>query len=228
MMKTFNHLPVDLKYDNLLTETGQSGRTYVTPEGKKYPSITTVLSILSEDSIREWRQNVGEADANRVSRVAAGRGTHVHSLVEDLLDNKEPKLDGLMPNAVAAFKSIRPILEQRVDNIRLQEKPLYSDHLGLAGRVDLIAEFDGKLSIVDIKTSGKVKTADMITSYFMQEAAYAIMFEERTGIPVSRLVTVMAVDYHEPIVFIERRDNWTKTLLETIKEYNRRKLFGHV
>jgi genome maintenance exonuclease 1 len=133
-----------------------------------------------------------------------------------------------MPNASAAFKSICGILENRVNNIRLQEKPLYSDHLGVAGRVDLVAEFDGKLAIIDIKTSSRVKTAEDIESYFMQEAAYAIMFEERTGIPVSRLVTIMTVDFHEALIFNEHRDNWTQKLLETIKEYKRRKMFGHI
>ena len=224
----FTHLPVDLGYQELVCETGESGRKYLSPQGKAYPSITTILSILSADHIREWRKSVGEEEANRVSRVAAGRGTSVHALVERFLDNQELDLSKEMPNASSAFKSIRGILENRVNNIRLQEKPLYSDHLGVAGRVDLVAEFDGKLAIIDIKTSSRVKTAEDIESYFMQEAAYAIMFEERTGIPVSRLVTIMTVDFHEALIFNEHRDNWTQKLLETIKEYKRRKMFGHI
>jgi genome maintenance exonuclease 1 len=224
----FNHNPVDLGYQELLCETGESGRKYLSPQGKAYPSITTVLSILSADHIREWRKAVGNEEANRVSRVAAGRGTTVHALVEKFLNNEELDLSKEMPNASSAFKSIRGILENRVNNIRLQEKPLYSDHLGVAGRVDLVAEFDGKLAIIDIKTSSRVKTAEDIESYFMQEAAYAIMFEERTGIPVTRLVTIMTVDFHEALIFNEYRDNWTKKLLETIAEYKRRKLFGHI
>jgi genome maintenance exonuclease 1 len=91
-----------------------------------------------------------------------------------------------------------------------------------------VAEFDGKLAIIDIKTSSRVKTAEDIESYFMQEAAYAIMFEERTGIPVTRLVTIMTVDFHETLIFNEHRDKWTKKLLETIKEYKQRKMFGHI
>jgi len=224
----FNHNPVDLGYQELLCETGESGRKYLSPQGKAYPSITTVLSILSADHIREWRKAVGNEEANRVSRVAAGRGTTVHSLVEKFLNNEDMDLSKEMPNASVAFKSIRGILENRVNNIRLQEKQLYSDHLGVAGRVDLVAEFDGKLAIIDIKTSSRVKTAEDIESYFMQEAAYAIMFEERTGIPVTRLVTIMTVDFHEALIFNEHRDNWTKKLLETIAEYKRRKLFGHI
>jgi len=137
----FNHNPVDLGYQELLCETGESGRKYLSPQGKAYPSITTVLSILSADHIREWRKAVGNEEANRVSRVAAGRGTTVHALVEKFLNNEELDLSKEMPNASVAFKSIRGILENRVNNIRLQEKPLYSEHLGVAGRVDLVAEF---------------------------------------------------------------------------------------
>lgn len=127
-----------------------------------------------------------------------------------------------MPNVSAAFKSIRPVLEQHVNRIRLQEKPLYSDFLKAAGRVDLVAEYDGVLSIIDIKTSSKVKTADDIHNYFMQETAYAIMFEERTRIPVEQLVTVMAVDFSSPLVFIEKRDNWSNSLANVIAEYRTR------
>ena len=226
-MKTFTHNPVALKYGDLICETTEKGRVYVTPEGKKYPSITTVLSILGEDHIREWRQRVGAEEANKVARRAAGRGTHVHSYVEKLLKNETLDISKLMPNIQASFRSLIPVLETRVDNIRLQEKPLYSDHLGLGGRVDLIAEYDGVLSIIDIKTSNRVKKAEDIEAYFIQESAYAIMFEERTGIPITSLVTIMAVDSSTPIIFREHRDNWTKKLLDVIKEHRRRRLFGH-
>ena len=219
-MPIFQHKNVDLGYSILETEnSAELGRRYCTPDGKRYPSITTVLSILSKDSILEWRARVGNEEANRVSRVAAGRGTSVHSIVEDYLNNKEIDLKKRMPNASAAFRSIRPILDQHIGQIFMQECPLYSDHLQVAGRCDLVAEFDGKLAIVDIKTSSRPKSRDDVHAYFMQEAAYAIMFEERTGIPVNSLVTIMSVDFSEPIVFREKRDNWTKVLRETIDQY---------
>lgn len=223
----FNHIPVDLGYKELVCETATSGRTYLTPIGAKYPSITSVLSILSENDIREWRHRVGDAEADRAARVASSRGTSVHALVEDYINNKEIDLKKVMPNVSAAFQSIKPILSQRLNNIRIQEAQLYSDHLRVAGRCDIVGDFDKVLSIVDIKTSTRVKAAEDIHNYFMQEAAYAIMFEERTGIPVVNLVTVMTVDFAPPIVFKEHRDNWIKPLLEAIEEHRKRKLFGH-
>jgi genome maintenance exonuclease 1 len=105
------------------------------------------------------------------------------------------------------FNSIKPLLDQ-IDNIHCLETPLWSDHLQVAGTVDCIAEFQGKLSVIDFKTSSKPKDRDDIHNYFMQTAAYAVAFEERTGIPIGRLVIIMAVDSDDPRWFIENRDNW--------------------
>lgn len=223
---TFKHLNTKLDYDDLLAETTDSGRLYTTPSGVKYPSITTVLSILSEDGIRKWRARVGEEEANKISTRAANRGTAVHSIIERYLDNEENYADGFMPNIIQNFTDIKSVLDENLDNIRAQEVPLYSDHLRLAGRVDCVAEFNGVLSIVDFKTSRKLKKKEWITGYFAQEAAYAIMWEERTGEPITQLVTLITVDDEQPQVFIEHRDNWTELLLKTRDEYETRKIFG--
>jgi genome maintenance exonuclease 1 len=116
---------------------------------------------------------------------------------------------------------MRPVLEQRIGRVLAQEVPLYSNHLGLAGRVDCVAEFDGRLSIVDFKTSSKPKNKEWIHNYFMQEAAYAIMFEERTGTPIVDLVTIIVNDLDdEPQVFQEKRDRWIDPLFDTIEQYH--------
>lgn len=225
-MKKFVHKEIDLGYDDLSAETTSTGRKYLGPNGISYPSVTTVLSILTEEHIQAWRARVGEEEANKVSHRASTRGTAVHSIIENYLDNKEDFTEGFMPNIVDNFKAVQPVLDERIGAIYAQEAALYSDHLGLAGRVDCVGEFDGKLSIIDFKTSKKIKKREWITNYFVQESAYAIMWEERTGMPITQLVTLIAVDNEEPQVFIEHRDNWTKTLLETINEYKRRKIFG--
>ena len=224
-MKKFEHLNIDLGYEDLSADTTDSGRVYTTPDGK-YPSITTVLSILSEDGIRAWRARVGEEEANKISRVAATRGTNVHAIIEKYLNNEEDYADGYLPNIIGNFKDVQPILDSKIGSICAQEVPLYSNHLRVAGRVDCVGEFDGTLSIIDFKTSRKLKKKEWIDGYFIQAAAYAIMYEERTGTPITQLVILIAVDNESPQVFIEHRDNWTKKLLETIKEYETRKLFG--
>jgi len=225
--RKFEHIGVDLGYDDINAETTDTGRKYKCPNGISYPSVTTVLSILSEDAIRAWRKRVGEEEANKISHRAATRGTAVHSIIEDYINNKEDYSEGYMPNVIENFKDIKGILDERIGKVYAQEVPLYSEHLELAGRVDCVAEFDGVLSIVDFKTSRKLKKKEWIEGYFIQESAYAIMWEERTGTPIVNLVTIISVDGEEAQVFKEHRDNWAPKLLETINEYKTRKMFGH-
>lgn len=225
--KLFEHKENKLGYDDLSAETTSSGRKYLGADGVHYPSVTTVLSILSEEHIQRWRARVGEEEANKVSHRASTRGTAVHSIIEKYIDNEEDYAEGFMPNVLENFKAIQHVLDERIGAVYAQEAALYSQHLGLAGRVDCVGEFDGKLSIIDFKTSKKLKKKDWITNYFIQESAYAIMWEERTGMPITQLVTLITVDNEEPQVFIEHRDNWTSKLLETINEYKRRKIFSN-
>ena len=214
----FEHVPVKLLEMNTVTES--SGRHYQTPEGASLPSITTVLSILSRDSIAAWRKRVGNEEANRISHRASSRGTRVHEIVEKYINNEENFKDGYTPDIISSFGDLKPILDARIGRVYAQEAPLYSTHLGVAGRVDCVAEFDGRVSIIDFKTSMKPKRIDWIKNYFMQESAYAIMWEERTGQPITQLVTIISVDNHEPQIFIEHRDNWVRPLRETIQQYN--------
>jgi genome maintenance exonuclease 1 len=223
--KQFKHSSVSLGYSNLEDSTTSSGRVYVTPDGKKYPSITTVLGVRGKEALYEWRRRVGEEEANRIARHAATRGSALHSIAERYLNNEETYFaEGEMPHVKGMFNTIRPLLDKHIDEIVMQECPLYSDYLGIAGRVDLVGRFDGRISIIDFKTSSRVKTREEISNYFVQTAAYAIMFEERTQIPVSQLVIVMAVENSStPLLFVEKRDSWTDELLSVIKEYNTKK-----
>lgn len=218
----FEHTPIDLGYNDLIAETKASGRKYQTPNKQYYPSITTVLSILSEAGIKAWRKRIGEAEADKISYRAATRGTAVHEIIEKYLNNDPNFAEGYMPNIYDNFRNVKSILDEKIGRIYGQELPLYSDHLRVAGRVDCVAEFDGKNSIIDFKTSKKRKQRKYVENYFCQESAYAIMWEERTGMPITQLVTIIAVDDDEPQVFVEHRDNWTDMLLNTIKKYEQK------
>ena len=222
-MREFEYEKIDLGYDDLVADTQPTGRTYITPDGSRFPSITTVLNILSEEYITAWRSRVGEEEANKVSHRASTRGTLVHSILEKYLLNEDTTK--FLPHIKQSLENIRPILDESITKIYGLEVPLYSRHLGVAGRCDCISVFDGVPSIVDFKTSRRVKTADKISNYFAQMAGYAVMWEERTGMPITNTVIIMDVDDNEPIVFREHRDNHIELLIDTIKEYNRRKLF---
>jgi genome maintenance exonuclease 1 len=216
-MKTFTHK--NFLLEEMETETVNGKRFYKTPNGN-LPSITTVLSILSRDAIKAWRKRVGETEANKISTKASRRGTSVHKMCEEYLNN-ELNLKEFLPNDRETFNSLKGILDEHLDNIYAQEVPLWSSYLGVAGRVDCIAEWDGKLSVIDFKTSRKLKKKEYISNYFQQCSAYAVMWEERTGIPINKIVVVIAVDGEEPQVFEERRDNYIHTCVETIAQYRR-------
>jgi genome maintenance exonuclease 1 len=199
-MKTFIHH----EFSKLERIDSPEGRLYKTPSGRAYPSVTTVTGLHSQKSIMEWRKKVGEEAANAISSRAAGRGTRIHNLCENYLLGNNPEADMFDQDL---FKSLIPQLDL-IDNIHALETPLFSHHLEVAGTVDCIAEYKGKLAVIDFKTSSKLKNRDWIHGYFMQTSAYAVMFEELTGIPIGRLVVIIGVDDEEPQIFEEKRDTW--------------------
>ena len=219
----FEHDPIVIDELDVVEENGQ--RLYVTPSGLRYPSITTVLGVRSKASLAKWRKNVGEEEANRISARASSRGTRIHKMCEDYLNNvlhesieKYGYSDRLM------FDSMRSVFDEHIGKVRVQEASLYSDFMRVAGRVDCIAEFGGKLSVIDFKTAAKPKEERYIENYFMQTAGYAVMFEERTGIPISRLVVIIGVDDHDTQVFVKKRDDYIEEFMEVRSEY--KKLYG--
>ena len=168
-MRIFEHVKLPQLQFDLKAETTDSGRLYTTPEGNRYKSITTVLSHYNKQGIYEWRQAVGEEYANKVSRRAADRGTKVHKICEDYLNNEIPelKMQLMMPDLKELFFKIKPFIDESIGKVYTQEQALYSDKYRIAGRVDLIAEWNGKLAVVDYKTSTKQKDEENIQNYFM-------------------------------------------------------------
>ena len=195
----------------MLEQVNENGtRYYVTPEGNKYPSVTTVLSEHSRQSIAEWRAKVGEEEANRVSVKASGRGTRIHKYCEDYINNETFTIPNIFDREM--FESMKPELH-RINNVHAQEHRMFSNYLRMAGTVDCIGEHDGRLSIIDFKTATKPKRPEWIKNYFMQCCAYAIMYEELYKEPIQKLVVIIGVDNNEPQVFVEKRDNWVEQLL---------------
>lgn len=215
----FNHIDMDLLISELDCETLPTGRTYRTPEGKKYPSVTTVLSEESKASIMAWRARVGAEEANKISHQASTRGTAVHQLAENYVNNMEDWRDGAMQNNIHSFNQIRPILDKHVDNIYVQEASLYSNKLEVAGTVDLIAEWDGELSVIDYKTSRKPKKEEWIQNYFMQASFYACAWYELTGMVIKQSVIVIAVDHNDPQVFRQKTYDYLKDFIKVRAKY---------
>ena len=215
----FNHIVCELpKLSRVTNEDGT--RVYQTPTGNKYPSVTTVTGLLKKQSIIAWRKRVGEEEANRISSTAARRGTRIHSLAEKYLLNESVNPDMF---DIEMWNKFKPILHN-INNIYALEQSLFSDHLEVAGTVDCIAEYNGKMSVIDFKTSKRIKQRDNIHDYFMQCSAYAVAFEEMTKIPVPQIVVLIAVDEEDPLIFVEKRNAWINSFKDLRSEYKRIKL----
>ena len=192
-------------------------RLYETPDGSYYPSVTTITGQMNAKAISEWRQRVGEKVATQITKQASARGTSIHKLCEHYILGTMDDVQ-IMPSNREMFSSMANHLAETVDNVKTVEGFLYSDFLRTAGQVDMIAEYNGVLSVVDFKTSKKKKREDWIENYFVQEAAYSFMFEERTGIQIPQLVTVIGVDGEdEPQVFIKNTKERNQYLLKFLE-----------
>lgn len=206
-------------FPELVQETTEESRVYVTPQGNRYASVTTVLSDYSKASIDQWKMRVGEETATAVSNKAKTRGTAVHSAIEYYLNNQPVPSEILLPDVKSLYVRMKPELN-RINNIRCLETRMYSDQLRLAGTVDCIGEYDGVLSVIDFKTSKKEKKFDQILNYFMQGSAYAEMFREHTGIKIDQIVILIGVDTtNQAQVFTVKADHYIDDLKLYIKKY---------
>jgi genome maintenance exonuclease 1 len=208
-----------VKLTPLQTTIINGKRYYQTPEGNVYPSVTTITSLYGKKNILEWRKRVGEEEANKISFKAANRGTRVHKLCEDYLNN-ELSFEGKMPNSIALFKQIQPFIDRYIGKVYGIECPLYSHRLRVAGKSDCVAQFDGKNAVIDFKTANKPKQEHWIQNYFMQCAAYAVAFEELTNIVISRIAIVIAIEGDDPQLFVKKRDDYVDMFIFYRKQYD--------
>jgi ATP-dependent exoDNAse (exonuclease V) beta subunit len=196
----FTHVNVPA-FEELTTKTINGLRWYKTPEGNYYPSITSILGAKEKPYLEAWRQMLGPDKAQKETDRCAVRGTAIHLMAEKYLNNEDDPTKDQPTEYIKLFNQLKYGLK-RINNIRIQEIPLYSDEFMIAGRVDCIAEFDGVLSVIDFKTSNNNKDDKMIEDYFLQETFYALAYMERYGDEVKQIVTIAAVERGAvPLVF---------------------------
>lgn len=215
----FTHLgiikPIDIKVIN-----GPSGRFYVSPiTDEKYPSITTMLGAKEKPHLKEWRNMLGADKADKEMKRCADRGTAVHQMIEDYLNNKPEPTKGMDPAHVREFNQVRLKLN-KINNIHTQEVALWSDDLRLAGRVDCIGEYEGKLAVIDFKTSNGDKKQSMIEDYWLQTCFYALAYQEIYDIQIDDLVIIMSTEKGiVPLVFKDKVENWIEPLIKRVNSY---------
>ena len=216
----FKHVQTSLP--EVTTETINRKRFYVTPEGKKYPSITTVLSNRKKEGLWEWRKRVGNDVANYVARTSASRGTKVHHMCEDYLNNEfdeEKHKKDFLPFCL--FNQLKDQALCNLNNIYAQEAGLYSDKYKVAGRVDCVAEYKDTLSIIDFKTSTRERSDDWNENYYIQGSAYAEMFEERTKIKIDQVVILVVTEDGTVQEFVKSKQDYLPMLEASINEWSK-------
>ena len=215
MQKQFKHVPLSVKLPDIPTVNNEDGTRYYLYEDNKYPSVTTVTGWKKRQFFAEWRKK-NPKESKRVLH----RGTLLHELIEDYLNNKDINLLSNTPVVAQLFTQLKPELD-KINNVHALEVPLWSDTLKLAGRVDCVAEYNGELSIIDFKGSTRLKRRENINEYMMQATAYAIMWHERTGQPIHKFNILMSTEEScTPQVFTGNPIDYVPLLYSTIKEYN--------
>jgi len=218
MNMEFTHKDLGTQLDSLSSTQRGSLRLYETPTGKLLPSVTTVVGYEKSRFFAEWRRK-NPKEAKRVT----ARGNRLHTLIEYYLNNDfdadDPKSkQKILPTDLELFVNMRPHLDN-INNIVAQEVPLWSETVGLAGRVDCIAEYNGKLSVIDFKGSTREKRESDIDNYFEQATAYAIMFAEQSGINIDNIVIIIASEDGTTQVFERNPINYVKSLREKILSF---------
>ena len=194
-------------------------RLYNLPNGDWVPSITSVTSFYNRQIFADWRKRVGIEEANRITKRATTRGTDFHEAAQAYLMNLQMDWNEFMPLTKIMFAHAKPYLD-KINNIHAIERTLYSEYLGLAGRVDCIGEYEGELAVIDFKTSDKIKPEKWLENYFVQEMFYASAYYELSGIPVKKLITLMVTPGGDVKVFDKRnKDDYIKLLVRYIKEF---------
>ena len=221
-MKKFKHVVLEEAFKDLNTVNKNGQRFYSTPEGH-YPSVTTVTGWEKRQFFAKWR-----AENPKESRRVLDRGNKLHNLIEDYINNRvdDKTTGGLNPFILDLFILLKPELD-KIDNVYAQEVPLWSSTLELAGRVDCVGEYDGKLSIIDFKGSTRTKRKEDIQNYFMQATAYAIMWQEMTGQKIDNIVILIATEQGESQVFQDNPIRYVKPLLKSIRDYQEELLINN-
>ena len=192
------------------------GHRFYEINGTNYPSITTVLGIQKTKELQKWRDSIGNDVANWEMGRAARRGKATHTLVEQYLKGETPSERSVLP--LGLFRLLKPYVDQ-INNIHLLEAIMYSHKLTVAGQVDCVAEYNGKLSVIDFKTANKERQESWIDNYFLQTTAYAQMYEETFGKNIDQIDIILASEDGSVQNFVKEKKDYMSPLMKSIDEF---------
>ena len=216
-MVKFNHIPVNFTQSELIEK--DDGHYYQTPSGIIYPSITTMLqktqSLEKQQSLQDWRDQ--EIAADYITQQAALIGSETHQLIENYLNGIEMS-EKFHLLSEAHFNNLLPFVD-KINEIHGIELRLYSDKMKLAGTSDCIAQYNGKLSIIDYKTKRSNQREEWLTDHFIQATSYGEMFKELTGIKVEQIVILVSSEKNTRVEFIKNPDDFHDLLEQRITQF---------
>ena len=181
-----------------------------------YPSVTSVLGVRKKVELQQWRDRIGENVANWEMGRAARRGTATHNLIENYIKGEPLTERSVLP--LGLFKLMKPYVDQ-IQNIHCLETVLYSKKYRLAGQVDCIAEYNGKLSVIDFKTANKERKEEWIENYFLQCTAYALMYEELYGKEIEKVVLIIGGEDGSMATYVKDKKDYVKRLEEVLEDF---------
>lgn len=220
--------PNKFNYKTLNRETIEGSRKYVSPDGEKLPSVTTILDATKSEEkkkiLNDWRNRIGHKKAQEITTEAAARGTRMHKFIEDYIKTGSLSDSGTNPYSIQSHKMAQSIISQGLSKCNEfwgTEVSLYYPKI-YAGTTDLVGVHDGSEAIMDHKQTNKLKKREWIEDYFIQLAAYAAAHNEVYGTKIRKGVIFMcSADniYQEFIVEGEEFDSWTGKWFKRLEEY---------
>jgi len=198
-------------------------RRYLTPDGERLPSVTTILDATkseeSKQALNNWRKRVGVQKAQEITTEAAGRGTRMHKWLENYVKTGSTGDPGSNPYSLQSHQMAQSIIQKgmfKCTEFWGTEVSLYYPKI-YAGTTDLCGVHDGDEAIMDHKQTNKPKKREWIDDYFVQLCAYANAHNEVHGTHISKGVIFMcsaANEYQEFVIegaeFSKYSDMWFK------------------
>ncbi|MDA9921102.1 preprotein translocase subunit TatA [Gammaproteobacteria bacterium] len=207
------------------------GRHYLDSKNTPVPSVTTVLSATSKskDGIAQWRNRVGEAEADRIVKQSTDIGSSVHNAIEKYLKDELWDIFENTENELIAKKITHKFVNdglKKITEIWGLEVGLVLDNL-YAGTADCIGEYNSIPTLIDFKTAKKIKKREWIEDYFLQGCAYANAHNVMFGSDIQQIVILMVdrdLIFQEFIVrpseFKILTNKWKRRLIDFNNKYN--------
>ena len=217
-------------YPKTVREAIEGKRHYNIDDKEKLASVTTILSATEspekQQSLKAWRERVGEDNATRIVDESAARGTAMHKILEKYI-LEEGYLDETNVGKQAHSMAIR-VIEQGLSNVTEYygtECTLYYPGL-YAGQTDLVAIHKGEDAIIDFKQTNKPKRREWIGDYCLQLAAYAMAhnFIHKTEITKGVVMMCSKDNYYQEFV-IEGKEfqKYKHQFLRRVDEYYKKR-----